>query len=159
MTKRPTTFIERIWLRLVGFSLLMIAKGPTIDRLRVFVSYFGHMWKLGNWVLETSNDTYATKRCNDSVDTIPDEWPHDNWNLDAARFLRLIQSAPSSWLCYHEMKYINLRVDTRDGGFLLMQNDGDATDVSRILAAVKRARVEYGAYDAENAALDKQVAA
>ncbi len=75
------------------------------------------------------------------------EWPHDEpqgWNLDAAKFIALVQSQPSMWLCLMRAKYIELRIDTRDGGFNLYDRDRNPLNPDDVANAVIAATKKYG---------------
>lgn len=80
------------------------------------------------------------------------KWPHDQpagWNLDAARLLMLVQSAGGMmWLGLGRAKYLELRVDTRDGAFNLYDRDGQPLNPDDVVEAVEKAISNYGPFDA-----------
>lgn len=68
-----------------------------------------------------------------------DGWPHDNWNHDAGRFVALLMKHVGWWWGMDfPLKYLTLRIDTRDGGFVLRDKDGAAIPPSRVLAAIEK---------------------
>jgi hypothetical protein len=98
-------------------------------------------------------------------------WPHDEpngWNLNAARFVDLLQSQPMMWLRLTRAKYIEMRIDTRDGGFNLYDRDRQPLEPDEVVAAIKEATEKYGAglyrqsvaapADAERLALAERIA-
>ncbi len=75
------------------------------------------------------------------------QWEHDGpkgWNLNAAKFLALVQSCPMMWLRCSRAKYIELRVDTRDGGFNLYDRDHAHLSPDVVVAAIKDANEQFG---------------
>lgn len=79
------------------------------------------------------------------------KWPHDQphgWNLDAARFLALIQSAGGMmWLSLGRAKYLELRVDTRDGAFNLYDRDGQPLNPDDVVEAAEQTISKYGPFE------------
>lgn len=75
------------------------------------------------------------------------EWPtdgHAGWNLDAAKFLALVQSCPHLWLSLSRAKYIELRIDTRDGGFNLYDRDRQRLNPDDVVKAIKDTNEKFG---------------
>lgn len=76
-----------------------------------------------------------------------ERWPRDNpggWFHNAAAFLGLIEANPTMWHRCPQAKYIDLRIDTRNGGFTLRDRDGNLLEVDAVLAAIERDRAFYG---------------
>lgn len=76
---------------------------------------------------------------------IPTEWPKSGpamnaWNNDAAAFVKLVQAHSHIWHNDIDLKYLELRIDTRNGGFLLCDRDGKPIFPERVLAALARER-------------------
>lgn len=74
-------------------------------------------------------------------------WPHDEpagWNLNAAKFLELVQSQPMMWLALTRAKYIEMRIDTRDGGFNLYDRDHKPLNPDDVVRAVEKINAQYG---------------
>ena len=62
------------------------------------------------------------------------EWPQRGpdfnlWASDAARFVRLVQANPRLWGKNSQLKYLMLRIDTRDGCYFRLE-DRDGQDIS-----------------------------
>jgi hypothetical protein len=79
----------------------------------------------------------------------PLAWPKDEqdfnrWNKDAAALAKLIQDSPRLWLCDSALKYLVLRIDTRDGGFVLADRDGKTIEPERVVRAAASAREKFG---------------
>jgi hypothetical protein len=58
------------------------------------------------------------------------------WQQDAAGFLTRIQPHGDLWLGHSDLKYLTLRVDTRDGAFLLFDREGKPLRMDRVLEAI-----------------------
>lgn len=74
-------------------------------------------------------------------------WPHDQpngWNLDSAGFLKLIQENPLMWLALGRAKYLEMRIDTRDGGFNLYDRDKKPLNPDDVIEAINKARADFG---------------
>ncbi|WP_424140810.1 hypothetical protein [Roseomonas chloroacetimidivorans] len=76
-------------------------------------------------------------------------WPqsgpdYNSWNLDAARFVALVQAHPTLWHNDSPLKYLGMRIDTRDGAFILTDRDGNALDANRVIAAIRKSAERYG---------------
>ena len=85
---------------------------------------------------------------NDAVGT-DTEWPKsgpdfNRWNLDAAAFAKLIQDHPHLWHMDGPLKYLTLRIDTRDGGFTLTDRDGKPIEPERVVAAALKSAERFG---------------
>lgn len=74
-------------------------------------------------------------------------WPHDKpdgWNLNAAKFVELLQSQPMMWLKLSQAKYVELRIDTRDGGFNLYDRDQKPLNPDDVVRAIEEANEDFG---------------
>ena len=74
-------------------------------------------------------------------------WPHDEpngWNLNAAKFLEMLQAQPLMWLFLTRAKYIELRIDTRDGGFNLYDRDKKPLSPDEVIKAIEEATAFAG---------------
>lgn len=74
-------------------------------------------------------------------------WPHDEpagWNLNAARFVELVQSQPMMWLKLSKAKYIEMRIDTRDGAFNLYDRDKNPLNPDDVVKAIEAATKDFG---------------
>lgn len=76
-------------------------------------------------------------------EVIPENWKEsgpafNKWYDDAAGFLALIQRHDGFWCTDHTVKYLNIRVDTRDGGFVFLPDrHGIEMTAERVLKAIK----------------------
>ena len=57
-------------------------------------------------------------------------WPvrgpdFNQWYTDAAKFLFFVQQHPIAWCRDSRLKYLNIRVDTRSGAFVMFAQDGE----------------------------------
>jgi len=82
----------------------------------------------------------AEKETSGAVGVVPAAWPFmagpggcNPWFRDAAAFVALVQDHPSAWLEYSDAKYLNVRIDTRSGDFLVTGRDGCKIDMARLL--------------------------
>jgi hypothetical protein len=74
-------------------------------------------------------------------------WPHDQpngWNLDGAGFLKLVQENPYMWLALGRAKYLELRIDTRDGAFNLYDRDKKPLNPDDVIEAINKVRKDFG---------------
>lgn len=55
------------------------------------------------------------------------------WNPDAAAFLKRLEGQRDLWLGNPDLKYLTLRVDTRDGAFLLFDRRGNQIAADHVL--------------------------
>lgn len=63
------------------------------------------------------------------------KWPYDSdhalsnvWYSDAAQFVKIVQDNGGFWPLNPNMKYIDIRIDTRTGHFVL--RDGQHNDIT-----------------------------
>jgi len=76
------------------------------------------------------------------------EWPHDRpagWNLDVLAFLKVVVEHPSMWLFCSRAKYLELRIDTRDGAFNVRDRDSKHMNPDEVVAAAKVSVEKFGA--------------
>lgn len=62
-----------------------------------------------------------------------------DWWRDASAFLAKIKSHPDLWVGHSDYKYLELRVDTRDGAFLLRDRNGKEIRPDHVLGAINDA--------------------
>lgn len=77
----------------------------------------------------------------------PKHGPEFNqWNGGLVRLANLItEAANESWWCVDpQLKYLALRIDTRDGGYVLRDRDGAVIQPERVEAAILKWREMYG---------------
>lgn len=74
-------------------------------------------------------------------------WPKDNyehgsneWEHDIGAFAKLLQDNADNhwWGMDTKLKYLNVRVDTRDGGFVLFDRDNNRISPDRVTTAIKK---------------------
>lgn len=80
---------------------------------------------------------------------VPEGWrkagpAFNRWAVDAAAFVSLIQAHPMLWHCDSPLKYLGVRIDTRDGAFFLTDRDGKDIDPDRVLVAIRKAVERFG---------------
>ncbi len=72
-------------------------------------------------------------------------WPKtgpdfNEWNKDADKFLALISKHPHMWCYDTQLKYLNMRIDTRSGNFILHDRDGNKVQPERAVEAIRKAK-------------------
>lgn len=83
-----------------------------------------------------------------TAETVPETWPSrgpdfNRWYCDAAAFVALVQKYPSMWLKNWQLKYLDIRIDTRSGHFVLYDRDKQPVSPNAVLEAIaQRANVE-----------------
>lgn len=99
----------------------------------------------------------AAEAAKEAVGVIPENWPtsgpdFNKWYRDAAAFVALVQAHPSAWLSYMPAKYLNIRIDTRSGDFVLTSRDGGAIDMDHLLKVWRddKFRGAYGELEKTN---------
>lgn len=78
---------------------------------------------------------------------LPTKWPRDlpsGWHHRADEFLRVVVEHPFLWLRLSKAKYLDIRVDTRDGGFTLRDRDGNLMDPEEVIAACRESVEQFG---------------
>lgn len=80
-----------------------------------------------------------------------EKWPHhgpdfNSWNGDLRAFMTLLtDAADESWWCMDTpLKYLEIRVDTRDCGFILLDRDRNRISPDRVVAAIASWREKFG---------------
>jgi len=87
--------------------------------------------------------------------TAGERWPRRGeafgnvWYCNAPDFVRLLASQNMMWHQDHGLKYINVRIDTRSGHFVLSidsSNEGrpQRIEIERVLDALKHATASFG---------------
>ena len=61
------------------------------------------------------------------------------WHRELARFIALVEASRGMWLVDSPLKYLELRVDTRSGQFVLKDRDGNRISPDRVVAAARAA--------------------
>jgi hypothetical protein len=112
--------------------------------------------QLASAYAEATDDLLALLATDDAARAIPQAtspWPMDPpilgtipsaWARNAAAFVTLLSWYPALWLCDGDLKYLTMRIDTRDGGFTLADRDGQRIDLARVLRAVHQSRERFG---------------
>lgn len=73
----------------------------------------------------------------------------NEWNDDFDKFAELLHSVKDQpwWIKDWDLKYLNVRIDTRDNGFLLLsdEKDGKRERISpdRVVAAIERYLTDF----------------
>jgi hypothetical protein len=83
-------------------------------------------------------------------------WPSkgpdfNSWNVEFARFMKILASARNErfWVHDWKLKYLNIRVDTRDNGFLIFADadkpgdERERIDPQRVVDAIEANRDRY----------------
>ncbi len=76
----------------------------------------------------------------------PQHWPargpdYNRWNENFELFAQIVQQNPGLWLVDSDLKYLNFRVDTRSGSFLLFCRNGEEKiSPDRVVDAARKAR-------------------
>lgn len=79
------------------------------------------------------------------------KWPKDKyghgtneWEHDIGAFGTLLQANTDGWWCFDtKLKYLDIRVDTRDGGFIVSA-EGQRISPDRVVDAIQKWRQEFG---------------
>lgn len=75
------------------------------------------------------------------MDASGPEWPEkhgpefNRWNGDIGLFAALIKQHPRLWLADSQLKYLDIRVDTRNGHFIIEDRDGNRIEPERVMMA------------------------
>lgn len=87
----------------------------------------------------------------ETVEVRMEPWPKsgpdfNEWNQDVGTFGALLQAAKRQhwWCSDSQLKYLEIRVDTRSGHFVLKDRDGNNIDPGRVVAAIERHRDRFG---------------
>lgn len=83
--------------------------------------------------------------CNRSID------PENVWNKELHRFMVALDEVRNEpwWICDTDLKYLNIRIDTRDNGFWLTidgkgNNNKIRIDPQRVIRAIEEYKTKYG---------------
>lgn len=77
----------------------------------------------------------------DAGQTWPSSGPDFNrWEDDVFRLIELMKSVNGEpwWTADMPLKYLVIRIDTRDGGFIISDRDGNRISPDRVVAAIAR---------------------
>lgn len=79
---------------------------------------------------------------------VPSTWPtrfgnDDHWSRDAAGFVRIVQDNPGFWPNDFALKYLNVRIDTRNGCFVLTDDRKQVRSPADVLKAIKEWNRDY----------------
>ena len=71
------------------------------------------------------------------------EWPtrgpdFNAWHKQFGQLADMVQRNPDLWLKDSALKYLNFRVDTRSGDFLVEDRDGNRISPDRIVTAIRK---------------------
>lgn len=67
------------------------------------------------------------------------------WNdFPAVDLLNEVQACPAMWLTDPALKYLEVRIDTRDGGFIIRDQDNNVIEPDRVRKAIAAAIERYG---------------
>lgn len=76
----------------------------------------------------------------------------NSWNSDFDKFAALLVSVRDKpwWIMDFDLKYLNIRIDTRDNGFILLSDrdhNGKCERISpdRVVEAIERYKEKFGA--------------
>ncbi len=66
----------------------------------------------------------------------------NRWNLDFLSFAKLLDDNSDThfWTGDPELKYLNIRVDTRGAAFILTDRDGNRISPDRVVSAIERTK-------------------
>jgi len=83
-----------------------------------------------------------------ALDEIPDKWPKqgpdfNEWNLELSKFADLLERAGAFWCVDTKLKYLSIWTDTRDGAFLIFDEDKNKIEIERVLKAMKKWKTLY----------------
>lgn len=75
------------------------------------------------------------------------EWPasgppENRWNRDIGLFAAVVKKSPGMWLKDSPLKYLDVRIDTRSGHFVLFDRDHKMISPDRVLQAAAAAEAD-----------------
>ncbi|MBO9421727.1 hypothetical protein J7481_19625 [Labrenzia sp. R4_2] len=79
--------------------------------------------------------------------TWPTRGPDFNrWNVDFGEFAKILEENRdlAFWPMDTGLKYLNIRIDTRDNAFLISNDDGKKISPDRVLVAIEKYKKEFG---------------
>jgi hypothetical protein len=92
----------------------------------------------GDQRVPTTKGITSEERFNSKWDT---QGPAFNaWHRNVELFAKIVQQNPGLWLVDSDLKYLNIRLDTRTGTFLVSCRDGEAISADRVVDAARKAR-------------------
>jgi len=77
------------------------------------------------------------------------DWPTNGagfnvWYKELHAMVSVINSNNKMWLINPKLKYLNIRIDTRRGDFVIFDRDRNAVDPNEIREAVREAAKRFG---------------
>lgn len=66
------------------------------------------------------------------------------WHRDVAAFAKAVQDSPDLWLRDSALKYLEIRIDTRTGDFIVKDRDGNRVSPDRVIAAAQSSNGSEG---------------
>ncbi len=84
------------------------------------------------------------------IAAIPERWPTTGeefgnpWHRNATAFLTLIDQHRGFWGRDFDLKYLNLRIDTRNNQFVLLDRDNQRIHADRVLDAIRQHVARFG---------------
>lgn len=60
------------------------------------------------------------------------------WNKDALQFVKEVTESQGFWCMDMELKYLDIRIDTRSGDFIIKDRDGNLISKERVLEAIQK---------------------
>lgn len=92
-----------------------------------------------------------------SEERFKSEWPtrgpdFNAWHTNLTDFVKMIEASDGLWLVDSDLKYLNLRIDTRTGDFLVFARDDEGVSADRVAKAASEAaaRKLNGGYRKQN---------
>lgn len=84
------------------------------------------------------------ERAKDKPPVVPKSWPKSEymnganiWYHDADKFVAFMKQFPNFWPFRPELKYLNLRIDTRFNSFILQLDDETRVSVDEVLNSLR----------------------
>lgn len=83
------------------------------------------------------------------MENIPTSWPvvgstvGNPWNVGLSEFVALLDRHRGFWAADFDLKYLNIRVDTRSNYFVLSDRDGNHISADRVLTAIHNYRNSF----------------
>lgn len=90
------------------------------------------------------------------MSNIPTKWPVVNadvgnpWHPNLSEFVAILGRHEGFWTMDYALKYLNIRVDTRSGHFVLMDRDDNRISADSVLDAINKYRNSFPSMFDEN---------
>lgn len=67
------------------------------------------------------------------------------WNTNLEEFMAELQSVKGCnwWVVNPKLKYLNLRIDTRDNAFLILDNDNNVIPIEEVTKSIREWKIAY----------------